>query len=176
MRTFKIQKLSNGLGLEFPYDIITDGLNLIGRLFGGGGKGSDFPQRRAQFQSWLSKFGFMGADARFLDNDLLQSMLFDDYGRYGQPWQDNIQAYLQQTRDYLNLNKINVYGTNHNFSNDIIIYVDSIRGTPGANGKIKVPVISGIISAGASNPIFLLLLAGAGVYFLTSSKPKRRRK
>jgi len=163
MRTFQIQTLSNNLGL-IPIGIITDGLTLLINLFGGGGKGSDFPQRKSKLQSWLQRENLIGVDAKYIDNAFLQKILFAGYGTF-QNWQNDVQQYLGQIRRVLNGNPVLNAGET-DFRNRITTYINKIKKLKGGGGGGLIPITGKPNQSSVSFlPILIMLGAGAFLFF-----------
>lgn len=171
MRTFKIQKLSdsnsNSLGFV-PLSIITDGISLLGRLFGSSGQRSASEEQRIRAEisaRMINQYGLSGS--KYLDNDILRGMI----NSRSQNFTTDLAEYLSQVRRFEKKQYPLLISLNdsrqkfRDYTSQIEAYARNVDIRTPKGGK--VPVLPGGVNvSGLGGNIPLLLLIGAGAFLL----------
>ena len=91
-----------------PVTLITSGIQLLGGLFGSGQVfGADFSNRKTMVSNWLSVYGLAGSNGKYIDQNVLQSLITEDpghpsaYTKNNGLWQDDIQQYFAEIGNVL---------------------------------------------------------------------------
>jgi len=151
--------------------LILSGFQLLGGLFGSGQVyGADFENRKTMVSNWMSVYGLSGANGKYIDQNVLQSLITEDpghpsgYTRNNGLWQDDIQQYFAEISNVVNgktgnSNEVRFYDLVNN-------YVMSINGNPnynpgtGGNGQVNPPLPPKPIQSGTTSIIWIIIIVG----------------